>query len=90
MIDAKDARGVAMEFMKDAYDEALSDLRLEEIELSDDDKTWLVTFSVKSQASVTTSEALTGRYERREYKIVRVDAENGIVRSMRDKKTGQG
>ena len=98
MIGIKEAVSAAVSFVKEAYEgEKLSNLGLEEIELSDDEKFWFVTlgfsrpwdFPKKSQSLNPYTAPLTGLLQKpderpdREYKVFKVDVETGHVRSMK-------
>lgn len=56
----------------------IQDLRVEEVELSEDDKSWLITLGFTRLGEVLE----TCRYQR-EYKIFKVDAETSQVKSMK-------
>ena len=92
MIDAKQAVRMAMEYLNEMYDTVdFKDIMLEEAELSEDDRYWSITIGF-SQRQISTAEgpmaSLVGSTERfkREFKVFRIDAESGIVRSMKSKK----
>ena len=93
MIDAKQAVKKAMEYLKEMLDTVdFRDMLPEEVELSEDDRFWEVTI-VFSRRQVSTSEgpmaSLVGPTEgfKREFKLFKIDAESGIVRSMKSKKS---
>jgi|DewCreStandDraft_4_1066084.scaffolds.fasta_scaffold154309_1 hypothetical protein len=99
MIDAKQAVNTAYKFIHNLYEsEELIDLALEEIELSSDEKYWLVTLGFTRLLSkplekkvvapwVSIAEALQAEQQAvREYKIVKVDAETGDATSMKIRK----
>jgi len=93
MIDAKQAVKKAMAYLNEMYDTAdFRDALLEEVELSDDDRTWCVTIGF-SRRQMSTSEgpmaSLVGKTEgfKREFKVFTIDAESGVVRSMKSKKS---
>ena len=58
-------------------------VRLEEVELSEDDKHWSITFSFRTfpKSGATISEGLFS--SERQYKTVRLDAETGEVKSIK-------
>ena len=59
MIDAKEAVRIAMESMKDLYQESdIPHLTLEEVERSKDGEAWLVTVSYARHFAKTTIESL--------------------------------
>ena len=93
MIDAKQAVKKALEYLNEMYDaNELKDVMLEEVELSDDDKYWNVIIGF-ARRQVSTAEgpmaSLVGPTEqyKREFKIFTIDANKGIVRSMKIKKS---
>lgn len=92
MIDVKKAIQAAKESLLALYsDTEIKDLLLEEVELTDDEKYWDVTlgFSVPSIAPSVTNrlsqsleEFEPPKHERR-YKLFKVDADDGEVKSMK-------
>ena len=88
MIDVKQAIRAAAAFVAEIFsDEKLLDVRFEEVELTEDEKTWLITLSLLRKQKATTGLAdawsdAGGRMER-EYKILAVESETGRVRSMK-------
>jgi hypothetical protein len=81
-IDARKAVAVAVDYLneiRDLVDSKLKDIRLEELELSEEQRIWAVTlgYDVPSQSSI-----YTGVYKR-DYKIFQVSAETGEVTSMK-------
>jgi len=95
MIDVKTAVNAAYEYIKsmqDMMDSSLGDLRLEEVEFSEDKSFWLITlgFDVpkkppKSQLEnfITTSLTSTPVLYEREYKLFKVNSETGEVEAMK-------
>lgn len=81
MIDVKQAAQLASKFIVGLYsDETISDVMLEEVELSEDSKYWLITLSFPAPPnSVGQLLGIKGR----RYKIVKVDTETGEVLSMK-------
>lgn len=80
MIDIKQAAQAASNFIIGLYsDQTISDVRLEEVELSDDEKYWFITLSFPAP----NSSGLLGLPTRRQYKILKVDRETGTVLSMK-------
>lgn len=77
--------------LKDMINNRIEDLRLEEVELSEDQKFWFVTLGFERpvvQKKNSLSELLptplpaSSQYER-EYKIFKIDSETGEVQSMK-------
>ncbi len=93
MVGVKEAVIAAFNFLNDLYaSEELIDLALEEVELSDDEKYWLVTLGFTRQfskplelATVSPWEAIGPKrtFTNRDYKIIKVDASTGKAESMR-------
>ena len=90
MIDVKQAAAQASNYMRDIMN--ATDLTLEEVELSEDDRFWDITLSALVPAQQQPSSGLMRSAEisaflannnRRVYKRIRVDAQEGIVKSMK-------
>ena len=90
MIEVKQAAAQASNYMRDIMN--ATDLTLEEVELSEDDRFWDITLSGLVPARQQPSSGLMRSPElsaflannnRRVYKIIRIDAQDGIVRSMK-------
>lgn len=90
MIDVKEAAQTASNFFAGLYaDQTLSDVRLEEVELTEDERFWLITLSFPSDnplQKVLTHMAGIDR-STRQYKIFKVDASTGRVVSMKIRNT---
>lgn len=94
MIKANEAVQIANEQMRAwfAEDELLA-LELEEVELSDDERFWLVTlgYSVKrtnpTASEVMSAPAGTTPDSVRTYKVFTIDVESGEVRSMKRRRS---
>lgn len=79
MIDVKHAVDAASNFLVGLYaNNTVADVRLEEVELSEDDKHWLITLSFQSIAGPS-----LGIFNKRQYKVFKVDADTGKVVSMK-------
>jgi hypothetical protein len=81
MIDVRQAAQAASNFIVTLYsDQVVKDVRLEEVETSDDEKYWLITISflVQYPGGVLALPIL-----KRQYKILKVDRQTGNVRSMK-------
>lgn len=87
MIDVKTAVRIAIEYMKALYEinkVELLDLLLEEVELSPDGRTWLVTLGfVRPQHSAGFWPGILEKPSDRAYKVIRVDGETGKAESMK-------
>lgn len=84
MIDAKEAVRIATESMQGFYrPEQIPELSLEEVELSRDEKDWLVTLSFTRPVGRSPIEAMTGQGGAVTHKQIAVRAEDGQVRSMK-------
>ncbi len=84
MIDIKEASQKAIEYLERLYPDQVLGTILEEAELTDDDRFWMVTLSVKRSAPVgAVGESVFG--ENRSYKIFKLLAETGEVRSMKNR-----
>jgi hypothetical protein len=94
-IDARKAVAVAVEYlneMRDLVDEKLKDIRLEELELSDEQGVWVITlgYDVPVQPSrldrilnPTPSTLLGETVHKRDYKTFQINSETGAVQSMK-------
>lgn len=82
MVSVKQAVEKAAGFLNEMYEgQVLDDLRLEEVERSDDNKLWFITLSFLKPPLPFQSALSLPRS--REYKVVTVSAETGEVRSMK-------
>jgi len=80
MIDVKSATKAAISSFDHLYDNRLerSKIQLEEVELTEDGKYWLVTLSYPIE------NAIPGILQvRKEYKVLKLDAETGALQSMK-------
>jgi hypothetical protein len=86
-IDVKEAAKAAAEYFVELYpDTQYSDLMLEEVELSEDEKHWLITLSYASQPPPLPPsglEKLFSKQASRRYKIFKIDAATGKVEAMK-------
>ena len=77
MIDAKDATNKAVDYFTDLYGTS-EGIILEEVELSEDEKNWLITLSFPNP------EGRQGLFHPpRKYKLFRISAQTGEVKSMK-------
>ncbi len=84
MIEAKAAVRVAMESMRELFEESdIPHLALEEVERSQDGESWHVTVSFARPFAKTTIESMTGQQGTTTYKKLAIDAETREVRSMK-------
>lgn len=86
VIDVKQAVRSAIRYVNDLYEQKEpTDFMLEEVELSDDGKYWLITISFPQyQRQTNPLVALTTpNYEQRIYKTIKVHTENGQAISMK-------
>lgn len=87
MIEVKQAVANAVGFLRAIYDEeGLSDIRLEEVELSEDEGVWQITLSFHRARGESTSSDLAaalGLSTKREFKTLAVSSSTGNVQSMK-------
>ena len=94
MIDAKQAAIAAIAYFQDVMgSEKITDILLEEIELTEDERLWLVTLSglipkAKEELEVDNLSAIAAIMRplsrwRRVYRMFKLDAANGLVKSMK-------
>ncbi|NJO66188.1 MAG: hypothetical protein HC832_00950 [Leptolyngbyaceae cyanobacterium RM1_405_57] len=72
--------------MKDLMDVKLENLRLEEVELSEDEREWIITLGFDTPVRMNPLGKLalgTSSLYQREYKLLKVDSETGEVKSMK-------
>ncbi len=93
MIDMKQAVQIALDFCRSLYgQDKLADLLLEEVELSEDEKFWLVTvgFDLGQEETSQTSPNISGGSPAKKlehvFKTMKVDANNGRALSLKIKK----
>ncbi len=96
-IDARKAVESAVEYLnsvRDLVDSKLQDIRLEEIELSEDQVSWVVTLGYTVPAQPSTMDRILNPpsssllrndpvYVKRDYKTFQVNSETGKVQSMK-------
>ena len=80
MIDVKQAVKIASDFFTNLYGQelSLSGIQLEEVELTEDGKYWLITLGYPS---ASTNPLLI--QNRKVYKVFQINAETGEVQSMK-------
>jgi hypothetical protein len=88
MVDVKQAVSKAMGYLKELYQiDQFKDVLLEEVDLSEDNKFWNVTIGfTRGQESTSGGPMATligqSAEFKRDYKVFRIDAETGDLRSM--------
>jgi hypothetical protein len=81
MLDVKEAAQRASQYFASLYaDQDVSNVQLEEVELTDDGQYWLITLSYPSNAVFIDVD--------RNYKVFKVDAKTGEVKSMKIRNVG--
>ena len=92
MVDVKEAVAKAMDSLKELYQiDQFKDVLLEEVDLSEDNKSWYVTIGfTRGQESTSGGPMATliGQSSefKREYKVFQIDSQTGDLRSMRSRK----
>jgi len=81
MLTINDLVETAAKYLKSFFPDSDS-IQLEEIELTDDNKYWFVTLSYEG-SDIPTSTNLWLANRSRKYKIFKIDAKSGEVRSMK-------
>lgn len=81
MLDVKEAAQRASEYFAGLFsDQNLSNVQLEEVELSDDGQYWLITLSYPVALPEIAPIQLINK---RKYKLFKIDAKTGEVKSMK-------
>ena len=78
MIDVKDASLIAQDYFREVYKGIATDLLLEEVEFTSDDRYWLITLSFNTNKFGDLGGAGT-----RKYKQFEIDAKSGVIKSMK-------
>jgi hypothetical protein len=88
MLDVKEAAQKASEYFASLYSQDLaSNVRLEEVELTDDGNYWLITLGYPSSRTQGNAfQFLTGNDTGREYKQFKIEVATGKVVSMKIRK----
>ena len=87
MVDVKQAVSKAMESAKGLYEGTeIRSLLLEEVELSEDGKNWLVTIAFTQDSSKSSSSGSASPVYERAYKVIKLRADTGEVVSMKIRK----
>ncbi|MDR1819553.1 MAG: hypothetical protein LBR15_04805 [Methanobrevibacter sp.] len=85
MIDTKQAIESSINYIRDVY-EQLPDLRVEEIELSDNEEFWIITLGwdeIKKNNNLEQAMNPLFRGVKRAYKTFFVDSESGDIKKMK-------
>lgn len=77
MIGVKEAVRLALDYMKEFSQQELDQLRLEEVEISEDEKSWLVTVSYLDD------QAMNPFQKPRAYKLITIDSATGAFKSLK-------
>ena len=90
-IDVKQAVAVALKFLDEVYSQKeISGVRLEEVELTDNDGLWHVTLSFISRATPgEIADSLSDSGTRRQFKVITI-SDIGVVRSMKIRELAVG
>jgi len=86
MIEVKNAVKMAFEAFNELYEsKRFEDILLEEVELSDDNASWLVTIGFyRRTPSINIIESIGSKKYIRMYKTIRINAETGKLISMKN------
>ena len=86
MLDVKEAAQRASQYFASLYaDQGVSNMQLEEVELTDDGQYWLITLSYPGDPP---NNPFLNLPSNRKYKVFRIDAETGEVKSMKIRTVG--
>jgi hypothetical protein len=86
-IPVKEAVQYAQKYLSDVMNIEQANLLLEEVELTEDQQYWLVTLSFPVQHQVSAvAAALGGTSVTRDYKIVKLQADTGVMVSVKIRK----
>ena len=85
----KEAVSVALQFVADLYGDKVSNLQLEEVELSDDDEYWYITisFTQPKLLSHPLAAVMQSPTFERMYKRVTIETSTGNIRAMKIRDT---
>lgn len=84
MIDMKEAVSRAISEAKNLYaEQALSNVQLEEVEITEDEKFWLITVGFQIADPSLSPTLAAAMAPKRQYKVFKIDRENGKFVSMR-------
>jgi len=80
MVDVKEAAKISLEYIQELFSkDEIQDVSLEEVEISEDEKWWIVTIGFTKQMTqpLNPMEAMSGPKYARSYKELKIDSENG-------------
>ena len=89
MVDVKEAAKQAADYFRKIYsDKPYTDVLLEEVELSDDEKYWLITLSYEYELPIFSLPSGLDPFGKRKdgprkYKLFKIDADTGNVKAMK-------
>lgn len=85
MIDVKEAAQIAVDYLNKipGYSEYAKSSSVEEIELTEDERCWLVTLGFRIPVGASAFDFLGNTKVIVKYKIFKIDAQNGKVYSMK-------
>lgn len=81
-MDVSEAIKTATEYLGSVYPDA-GNLRIEEVEITDDDNYWLVTISFYETHDYSIKNFSNPRVRKQEFKIFKIDTKTKEVRSMK-------
>lgn len=88
MIDVKKAAQIAAEYFASLYDpDTFSNLLLEEVDMTQDERFWLITLGYSDRVPPS---MVAFRDPARNYKTFMIDAETGAVKSMKIRTLADG
>lgn len=85
-VGVKDAVQIALGYLQELYsytDTQLSNLRLEEVDMSEDGRWWLITYGFTTSETLPGGLAGLGPIANRVYKVIEVDVRTGEPRAMK-------
>jgi len=85
-VGVKDAVQIALAYLRELYsytDTQLLNLRLEEVDMSEDGRWWLITYGFTTSETMPGGLAGLGPIANRVYKVIEVDVQTGEPRAMK-------
>ena len=86
-VDVKSAARIAVAYFDQLIQRRYSDLAIEEVEKTNDDRFWLVTVGYTVVSTDRSPLAALQNQPAREYKIIKVDSQSGEAVSMKVRKS---